>query len=450
MSVRLRLLGTGVGMVTLAVVIVGYYMTVQQRETFEQELENKAGLVLAAMAVPCLNALASNRIEDLDLTVEEFQLSMGRTADVEWLSVLDTRNRIVGHTDETMYGRLAKDDFSLKASESPDGLVRVVHEDGGRAMLVSLPLVTRVKDLPGIRWGTILARLGMQRADAEMEATIRTNVRLLVLFAFITALLLFFMVERMILRPMAELTRAAHDLGQGDLSARTGLTGSSEVARLGSTFDRMASQLEQHTHHLEHLVDERTSELEASNTTLRRTAEQLTEANEKLEELARTDALTGLFNRRYLKETLQYYFALARRGGRPIALAMLDVDHFKLYNDTHGHPAGDEVLKGVAETMRERVRSTDIPCRYGGEEFAILFPDTDVREAYNVAEFLRQKLEDRPFPNEETQPGGALTVSIGVAGLDPDLRDPVELIQRADAALYRAKAQGRNCTVLNE
>jgi diguanylate cyclase (GGDEF)-like protein len=254
----------------------------------------------------------------------------------------------------------------------------------------------------------------------------------------------------MILRPLAELTRAASSLGQGDLSARTGLEGSGEVARLGRTFDLMASQLEQHTHHLERLVDERTGELEATNTNLRRTAEQLTEANEKLEELARTDSLTGLFNRRYLKETLQYYFALARRGGRPIALAMLDVDFFKAYNDTHGHPAGDEILKAVAETIRERIRSTDIPCRYGGEEFAILFPDTDAREAFKVAEFLRQKLEDRPFPNEETQPGGVLTVSIGVAGLGPDLRDPVELIQRADAALYRAKGQGRNRTVLNE
>jgi len=450
MSVRLRLLAAGVGMVTLSVLIVGYTMTVQQRDAFEQELENKARVVLAAMAVPCLSALASNHIEDLDLTVEEFQRSMGQSADVDWLSVLDARSRIVGHTDETMYGRLAQDDFAHRSAESPDGLIRIVHESRGRAMLVSMPLVTRVRDLPGIRWGTVLARLDMQRADSEMEASITTNLRLLGLFALLTALLLFFTAEWMILKPLAQLTRAAEALGQGDLTARTGLAGSGEVARLGNTFDLMASELEKHTKHLERLVDERTSELEATNTSLQRTADQLTEANGKLEELARTDSLTGLYNRRYLKETLQYYFALARRGGRPIALAMLDVDYFKSYNDTHGHPAGDEILKAVAETIGERIRSTDIPCRYGGEEFAILFPDTDAREAFSVAEYLRQRLEDRPFPNEETQPGGVLTVSIGVAGLDADLRDPVELIQRADAALYRAKGQGRNCTVLNE
>ena len=127
-----------------------------------------------------------------------------------------------------------------------------------------------------------------------------------------------------------------------------------------------------------------------------------------------------------------------------MAFAMIDVDNFKHYNDTHGHPEGDGILRSLSAIIRERIRQTDVACRYGGEEFAVLLPDTSLDGAAEVAEYLRRRVEEFAFPHEETQPGGQLTISIGVAEVTDSLNDPLELVKRADEALYEAKRKGRN------
>jgi diguanylate cyclase (GGDEF)-like protein len=167
-------------------------------------------------------------------------------------------------------------------------------------------------------------------------------------------------------------------------------------------------------------------------------------ANEALRELAITDGLTGLFNHRHFKDVLETELTRAERYGRPLCLLMLDVDRFKDYNDTHGHPAGDEVLKSLAGIIVARLRDVDSSARYGGEEFAILLPETDRESGKLVAEDIRAQMESHPFPGRESQPYGKLTVSIGVAEFPADSSNSSSLLKKADEALYRAKGEGRN------
>jgi diguanylate cyclase (GGDEF)-like protein len=171
------------------------------------------------------------------------------------------------------------------------------------------------------------------------------------------------------------------------------------------------------------------------------------EKNKKLDELYIRDEKTNLYNYRHFKEHLIIDVERSRRQNDRISLAMIDIDYFKRYNDSHGHIAGDRVLARIAAIIREQCRVTDIPARFGGEEFAILFPKTDRELSIEIAERLRQIISAEPFEHEHGQPGGQLTVSIGVATWPDDAADWYSLINNADHALYEAKGQGRNRVV---
>jgi len=178
----------------------------------------------------------------------------------------------------------------------------------------------------------------------------------------------------------------------------------------------------------------------------RRQAERaLRAANEALEQLATTDPLTGVSNRRVFDERLSDEFARARRNGTPLAVALLDVDCFKLYNDTYGHPQGDECLKRVAASLRSVARRAgELTARYGGEEFVLLLPGSDATTAALVAAKARDRIELLAIPHEKN-PTGVVTASFGVAVLDPNtMQSGKDLVQAADTALYRAKLAGRN------
>jgi diguanylate cyclase (GGDEF)-like protein len=161
-------------------------------------------------------------------------------------------------------------------------------------------------------------------------------------------------------------------------------------------------------------------------------------------ELSLTDPLTGTSNRRHLFQRLEMEVTRAQRFGTDLSLVMLDIDHFKLYNDRNGHPAGDEVLKGVAAALQRTVRKIDTVARYGGEEFAIVLPQIRREEAIQVGEKLRRAVSQIQFRNGQTQPGGQITISLGLAHFPSDAQDIHQLLSRADAALYAAKNGGRN------
>jgi diguanylate cyclase (GGDEF)-like protein len=168
------------------------------------------------------------------------------------------------------------------------------------------------------------------------------------------------------------------------------------------------------------------------------------EKNRKLDELYIRDEKTGLYNYRHFKERLITDVERARRFNGDVALAMIDIDHFKHYNDRFGHVAGDKILARIAEIISQECRATDIPARFGGDEFAVLFPKTDQPTALEIAERLRNIICAEPFEHERKQPGGQLTVSIGIASWPNDATDCYTLINNADKALYKAKFSGRN------
>lgn len=177
---------------------------------------------------------------------------------------------------------------------------------------------------------------------------------------------------------------------------------------------------------------------------LRGERRKMKELKEQLAERAVTDPLTGLRNRRYFEEFLESELARIRRYGGRCALAMVDIDSFKNYNDTLGHLAGDEVLKTLSRVLENRLRTSDVLSRYGGEEFAVIMVNTTRPDAAEVIDRLREYVEDHPFGGEEVQPGGTLTVSAGVAACPEDGTTYEELLRQADEALYRAKRRGRN------
>jgi len=160
--------------------------------------------------------------------------------------------------------------------------------------------------------------------------------------------------------------------------------------------------------------------------------------------LAVTDGLTGLFNHRRFQEGLAAEIARARRYGHPVSLVLVDIDHFKSYNDAHGHQAGDALLSGLALTLRGAARENDLVARYGGEEFAFLLPQTAKGEAVALARRVCTAVERRDWDGAGALPGGRLTVSLGVAAFPEDAQAHADLVQRADQALYLAKREGRN------
>lgn len=169
---------------------------------------------------------------------------------------------------------------------------------------------------------------------------------------------------------------------------------------------------------------------------------------EETEELTLEDALTGLYNIRRLQAALDEELRRAKRYKREFSFLMLDIDYFKHYNDTNGHPQGDVVLQKVAEIMEEESRDVDTVFRYGGEEFCIILPETTKEEAYEVAERLRRVIQEHYFLKEENQPNKTLTVSIGVATYPADAVSKEGLIDKADKAMYEAKRAGRNKVVV--
>ena len=167
-------------------------------------------------------------------------------------------------------------------------------------------------------------------------------------------------------------------------------------------------------------------------------------SHQKIHKEAITDGLTGLYNHRFFVEQLSKEMELSRRYQSPLGLLMIDIDNFKNYNDTNGHLAGDDLLKRIAEIFKGTVRRTDYVTRYGGEEFAIILPETNLESSQPVAEKIRRAIEKEVFDNQEAQPGGNLTISLGVSERDNEFNQPDEFIKSADMALYKAKETGRN------
>jgi len=179
----------------------------------------------------------------------------------------------------------------------------------------------------------------------------------------------------------------------------------------------------------------------------KRYAERLRDNVQMSIEAAITDALTSLHNRRYMESHLATLVEQAHARGKPLTVLVLDMDFFKAVNDTHGHDAGDDVLREFALRLKKSIRGIDLACRFGGEEFVVVMPDTDMAVATLVAERLRRRIAAEPFPIAKGERKVEVTISIGLAALGPPDDTATAVLKRADQALYRAKRDGRNRVV---
>jgi len=246
----------------------------------------------------------------------------------------------------------------------------------------------------------------------------------LVFYSTIAGSALFFIlisiyVSRFFIRPILDLHRGAQIVRQGNLSYRLEVRTKDEIESLANEFNRMVEAIS-------HMKDELDKKVELSH------------------QLAITDPLTGLFNRRFFMEKLREETKRNERFNHPLSIVLIDIDNFKVYNDNNGHLKGDDLLRSLSAILKRQVRSVDCVCRIGGEEFMVILPETDYSTGLKIAEGLRKAVESYPFPFGENQPGGALTISLGVASSVKGEKDPLKLIKAADDALYHAKRTGRN------
>ena len=295
--------------------------------------------------------------------------------------------------------------------------------------------------VPEMGDGCIMAHFDQAEAFAELT-TLKWQFAAIAMALVGIATTLALRLGRGIVKPIAALAKVSRAIMDGDYNACAAVSGYAEIAGLSRDFNRMAErlamtvgELREQKAMLEHRVSERTGELVA--------------ANEKLAALSRSDGLTGLANRRHLDEVLETEWRRAGRLGKPLCMILIDVDHFKRYNDHYGHLAGDDCLRRVASVLTANVqRAGELAARYGGEEFAVVLHDTELRQAAELAETIRRAVCDLALPHAGADLG-VVTISLGLAVVQPDAADAVcALIDLADQALYRAKAAGRNRVVL--
>jgi diguanylate cyclase (GGDEF)-like protein len=398
-----------------------------------QEAQLRGLAVLQALAVPCAVALANREIETLDAVLAQFAEGEDKALGLEWVAIIDTQGTIVAHTDPRMFGQRKEDAFTRRALQSQVPTSLQNGEALEAQLTLSMPIVS------GLRWGTAMAEVSLTSVERRIARNRMSVLLVSAIVALGLTLVLAQVLARTVLQPLENMVGAAEAMAQGQLSARVPTReGGDELALLGQVFNDMAHQVEWQTRELESKVAARTVELERINRTLET-------AVTELEGLARTDGLTSLLNHRAFQESLRGELRRANRQHSQSSLLLIDVDHFKTYNDTHGHPAGDQVLRKIARLFTDALRGSDIVARYGGEEFAVLLLDTDGPHSREVAEKLRRAIRDHIFAGaSESQPGGRLTISVGLASHPADAQTPAELLSLADKALYRAKNGGRD------
>lgn len=253
---------------------------------------------------------------------------------------------------------------------------------------------------------------------AEADKSLIKSLLLLSLALIVGVLLARTIGNRVIIQPLLNLVQLAGDLSKGNLEARCDTHSMvSEFNLLSGEFNRMAESMQK--------------------------------SNEKLSNLSLIDGLTNIANRRGFDKKLDEEWYRSKRTKRPLSLLMVDIDYFKVFNDTYGHLAGDDCLRTIGLILKNvGHRSADLPARYGGEEFALILPETDQQGATAIAELIHNQVAQTEIPHKESSISQFLTVSIGLAAL-PDaekINSPIELIKLADEQLYRAKHEGRNKT----
>jgi diguanylate cyclase (GGDEF)-like protein len=458
---RLALAHVGLALVVSASLTGALMLTLraQMRHNLEDHLRALAALAAANIDGDAHHALQSPAdestpaYEKVRRQLQRIRVAMGGEARYVYTMRVDAEGRVVFVVD-------AETDLQL-LSHLGD-----VYAEASPWLQEHVALLTGPAVEPGLNtdeWGTWMSGFAPIRtsgreydgvlgidvpATAVLEAEQRTLRTSLLAFLATVPLAagLGWWLGRRLARPVTDLRDATLRLSEGDFASRPPPGGQDEIGDLGRAFSEMAERLQESRDELEARVTARTAELHSTNEQLRTEIEVGKRLEAELREMSQRDGLTGLANRLAFDERLQQEWRRAARAGRPISLIMCDVDHFKAYNDHHGHLAGDACLRTVAAVVRRTLcRGGDFPARWGGEEFAIILADTPEGGAATEAERLREAVEEEALPRADEQ-GRAVTVSVGCATAYPAWRSaPHDLQAAADEALYAAKAAGRNC-----
>lgn len=296
----------------------------------------------------------------------------------------------------------------------PEATLRRLEQADGASVAYDAPdgvaVVGVLAQVPGNDW-MVVAEIPAATAYADIRQLRNTTVLLVVVLLGVVGSLAYAL-GLLIVLPLERLSLAAKQVAGGDLDVDVSTAGRGEVSQLIGVFNDMVRRLR--------------------------------EGRAELERLSVTDELTGLANRRHLDDELARELQRSERHTRPFAVLMLDVDKFKVFNDTYGHPAGDAVLEQLGQVLRDSAREVDTVARYGGEEFFVILPETSDAGAVQMAERIRARTEARGFVIDAGAATVNVTVSIGYAVFPEHGRTPATLIEAADQALYSSKQAGRN------
>ena len=323
----------------------------------------------------------------------------------------DAGNLYVIAPDGATTVALRADDRPLAERRLPSATTELLFESEGSPVTYAdrdgTEVLGTLKRLQQLDWA-VVAEITGEEAYAQV-VRLRDLTALLVMGILVVVGFIAYRLGLLIVAPLDRLTKGAAEVAAGDFAVDLPV-GKGEAGYLTEVFNGMVARLR--------------------------------EGRQQLERLLVTDPLTGVSNRRHLLETLEIETSRARRSKTSFAILMADVDHFKKFNDMHGHIAGDEALKAVAVVLKEVTREIDHVARYGGEEFLVALPDTDIDGAVRAAERIRERLAETGVVVQEQSV--TLTLSTGVAEFPTDGESPESLIAAADAALYQAKRRGRD------
>ena len=394
-----------------------------------------AGMLGVVIAEPIRNSdgnFAGLLIFNLGLDNLKWYLSHVELGEQEYAYAVNRQSHVILHPDQAYMETMA--DFSGRepASQAAAGFTGwSEYKDKGMGILAGY------SHIPSVSWGLVVEQ-PLHFAMADVANFHRTNL-LILIGAAVLAILLSLGIAKTMAEGIANLSAATLRMAAGNLETRLEVETTDELGQLAANFNRMAAQLARRDEALRQAKEE--LELQVAERT-----RELTDANCELQRLSLSDALTCIGNRRYLDEYLEREWRRTLREQTSLSVVMLDIDYFKLFNDTYGHIAGDDCLRRVAGILTATIqRTTDFASRYGGEEFVLVLPATDEQGALTVAEKIRCRVEALAIPHEKSPMAGVVTVSIGVAAAVPTRDSDVGLLlSAADRALYQAKTAGRN------
>lgn len=371
----------------------------RQNDFLYRESREHTGHLSETLAVASASWVMANDVVGL----QEVTLSIARHEDVRYVMLLAPDGRVLSHSNPRHIGRHVEDAVSL-------GLLGARHHS--RTLIASDTLIDVAT--PVMAGSTLIAwarvAIGQEQNNAALRA-VRVQGSMFIVIAVGLGYVFALLMAQWLTEGLNRLGQAFRQVRAGERNFRLPTARGDEIGQLGQGFNAMLAELE-------------TNEAE-------------------LIELATTDFLTGLANRRHFIARMEEQLARVQRTlDQPVAVLMLDLDHFKLINDTHGHAAGDEMLRHFARLMQESLRRIDTAGRVGGEEFAILLPAANRAAALSFAERLREKVASTPLVQDGKEI--PVTVSIGLTTMLPTDPNADITLSRADEALYRAKQTGRN------